>query len=227
MFLFLLLIACFTLEARSPPKPSPWELVAFVRPLAETPFLLNALGLAFFSGGMFVAFNFLVLEAQYRGMGSDLANYQIAILNGVSVFGRIIPGWLGDKVGRFNVMVITTGLSAVAVFAIWIPAPVGSTAATVVFASVFGFTSGTFVGMTPALVQQMSRVEEMGIRLGTTFGIISIAALTSNPIAGGLISQNDGGYLYLKIFSGLALAVGSVLILLSRNAQCGWRWKRF
>jgi predicted MFS family arabinose efflux permease len=227
LFLFLLVIACFTLEARSPPKPSPWELVAFVRPLKEKPFLLNAVGLAFFSGGMFIAFNFLVLEAQHRGMESDLANYQIAILNGVSVFGRIIPGWLGDKVGRFNVMVVTTGVSAVAVFALWIPAPVGNTAATVAFASVFGFTSGTFVGMTPALVQQMSRVEEMGIRLGTTFGIISVAALTSNPIAGGLISQNNGGYLYLKIFSGLAMAVGSALILLSRNAQCGWRWKRF
>lgn len=227
IFLFLLIIACFTLESRNPPKPTPWELMAFFRPLGETPFLLNALGLAFFSGGMFVAFNFLVLEAQHRGMGSELANYQIAILNGVSVFGRIIPGWLGDKVGRFNVMVVTTALSAVAVLAIWIPAPIGSTATTVVFACIFGFTSGTFVGMTPALVQQMSRIEEMGIRLGTTFGIISIAALTSNPIAGGLISRNDGGYLYLKIFSGLALTVGSVLILLSRNAQCGWKWKRF
>jgi MFS family permease len=160
-------------------------------------------------------------------MRSDLANYQIAILNGVSVVGRIVPGWLADKVGRFNVMVVTTALSAVTVFTIWIPAPVGSTAATVVFACVFGFTSGTFVGMAPALVQQMSRVEQMGIRLGTTFGVISVAALTSNPIAGGLISQNNGGYLYLKIFSGFTMALGSVLILLSRNAQCGWRWTRF
>ncbi|KAK0726785.1 major facilitator superfamily domain-containing protein [Lasiosphaeria miniovina] len=227
MFLFLLIIACLVLESRHPPKPTPWELMAFFRPLGEKAFLLNAVGLAFFSGGMFVPFNFLVLEAQYRGMGSDLANYQIAILNGVSIFGRIIPGWLGDKVGRFNVMIVTTALSAVAVLALWIPAPTNSTAATVVFASVFGFTSGTFVGMTPALVLQMSpEVREMGIRLGTTFGVISIAALTSNPIAGGLVSRDDGGYLYLKIFAGLALGVGSALILLSRCVQAGWNWKR-
>lgn len=227
MFLFLLIIACFTLKSRTPPRPSPWELAAFGRPLREKAFLLNALGLAFFSGGMFIPFNFLVLEARHRGMESDLANYQIAILNGVSVFGRIIPGWIGDKAGRFNVMIVTTAMSAIITFALWIPAPVGSTAATVVFSSIFGFTSGTFVSMTPALVQQMSPIEEMGIRVGTTFGIISIAALTSNPIAGGLISQNGGGYLYLKIFCGLAMAVGTVLILLSRNAQCGWKWKRF
>ncbi|CAJ2505228.1 Uu.00g126220.m01.CDS01 [Anthostomella pinea] len=205
VFLFLLCIACLTLRSRNPPKPTPWSLMAFIKPLRERAFIFNATGLAFFSGGMFIAFNFLVLEAQHRGMGADLANYQIAILNGVSVFGRIIPGYLGDKLGRFNVMILTTFLSALLVFALWIPAPDGSTGATIAFSSLFGFTSGTFVGMTPALVQQISLNEEMGVRLGTTFGVISIMTLITNPIAGALITRDDGGYLYLKIFCGLSM----------------------
>ena len=28
-----------------------------------------------------------------------------------SIFGRILPGWLGDRAGRFNVMIITTFLT--------------------------------------------------------------------------------------------------------------------
>lgn len=112
------------------------------------------------------------------------------------------------------------------VLALWIPAPDGSNAATVVFAALFGFTSGAFVGMTPAIVQQISSNEEMGIRLGTTFGVISIATLTSNPIAGGLIDRDEGDYLYLKVFCGLAMLVGSALLLCSRAVQCGWKGKR-
>ena len=246
LFLFLLVIACLTVRSRNPPKPTPWSLGAFVSPLRETAFTANAIGLALFSGGMFIPFNFLVLEAKYRGMDSDLANYQIAVLNGVryacfdlvcsdaglglpifnSIFGRIIPGWLGDKVGRFNVMIVTTGLSAILVLVLWIPAPDGSNAATIVFACLFGFTSGTFVGMTPALVQQMSRIEEVGVRLGITFGINSIAALVSNPIAGALIARDGGGYLYLKIFCGLAMGLGCVSLIVARTAQSGWKCHR-
>ncbi len=81
LFLFLLIIAIFTVEARTPPKPKPWEVAAFFRPLRERPFLLNTLGLFFFSWGVFVPFNFLILEAQYQGMSAELASYQIAILN--------------------------------------------------------------------------------------------------------------------------------------------------
>lgn len=55
--------------------------MSFVHPLKEPAFLLNALGLTLFSGGMFIPFNYLILEAEYRGMSEDLANYTISILN--------------------------------------------------------------------------------------------------------------------------------------------------
>lgn len=123
-------------------------------------------------------------------------------------------------------MILTTSLSAVLALAMWIPAPDGSNATTFAFAALFGFTSGTFVSMTPALVQQLSAVQEIGTRLGVTFGIISVAALTSNPIAGALVQAGGGGYLYVKIFAGLAMAVGCLLIVGSRTAQVGWKMVR-
>ena len=83
LFLGLLIVANFTVESRVPPKPRPWKLSDFVRPFSETPFLLTTLGLFCFSWGVFIPFNFLAIEAEHRGMTSDLANYQISILNGV------------------------------------------------------------------------------------------------------------------------------------------------
>ncbi|KAL2788200.1 major facilitator superfamily domain-containing protein [Aspergillus keveii] len=83
IFLGLLCIPLVVLEPRVRPKPQPWEIRAFLRPLYEPAFLATTLGLAFFSWGMFIPFNFLVLEAQSHGMSLSLANYLIAILNAV------------------------------------------------------------------------------------------------------------------------------------------------
>ncbi len=121
-------------------------------------------------------------------------------------------------------MIVTTSLSSILVLALWIPAR--SQGLTITFSTLFGFTSGTFVSMTPALIQQLSSVQEIGIRMGTSFSVISIAALTGNPIAGALIDRNAGDYLYLKLFCGIAMGVGCVLLVAARNVQCGWTWKK-
>jgi len=82
VFLFVLFLAMGTVKARTRAKPKPWELKAFVAPLRERLFLLNAIGSFFFFWGLFVPFNFIILSAEYNGMTSNMANYQIAILNG-------------------------------------------------------------------------------------------------------------------------------------------------
>lgn len=141
-----------------------------------------------------------------------------------SVLGRVIPGWLGDRFGRFNVMIITTFLSTVLVLALWIQAR--SPTPTIVFSALFGFSSGTFVSMGPALIQQISKVDEIGMRMGTSFSIISVAVLTGNPIAGALITLDGGGYLYLQLFCGIAMGVGCGFLVAAKYVQCGWRWER-
>lgn len=141
-----------------------------------------------------------------------------------SIFGRILPGWLGDRLGRFNVMIVTTYLTTLLVFVLWIPGK--SNAAIIVFAALFGFTSGTFVSMIPALVVQITKdMRTIGVRNGSNFFIISLAALTGNPIAGALITMDNGGYLYLQIFCGVTMFVGSSFFLMARFVQVGWTWK--
>lgn len=120
-------------------------------------------------------------------------------------------------------MIVTTTFSMALVLAIWIPAR--SHAAIITFAALYGFTSGTFVSMAPALVVQISKVQEIGVRTGTSFFIISAAGLTGNPIAGALIDRDHGGYLYMQLFCGATMATGASLIALSRYAQAGWAWR--
>lgn len=121
-------------------------------------------------------------------------------------------------------MILTTLASAILVLALWIPAK--SNAPIIVFAALFGFTSGCYVSMVPALVAQISDIREIGLRSGTTFFIVSIATLTGQPIAGALVTKDDGGYLYLQIFCGIVMVIGSSLFFAARTAQSGISWAK-
>ncbi|PWY76493.1 riboflavin transporter MCH5 [Aspergillus sclerotioniger CBS 115572] len=225
LFLGLLAISNLTIRSRLPPKPTPVALNQFLVPFTELPFLCVALGSFFFFWGVFLPTNFIILEAQHDGMSHGLSEYLLSILNAGSVLGRILPGWLGDRVGRFNVMIVTTYLTSIIVLALWIPGD--SNVPIIIFAALFGFTSGTFVSMVPAIVAQVTKdIRTIGVRNGSNFFIISLAALTGNPIAGVLVTRDGGGYLYLQIFCGVTMFVGSTFFLLARVVQVGWVWKR-
>jgi MFS family permease len=139
------------------------------------------------------------------------------------IFGRILPGIIADRIGRFNVMIATTAFSAIIVLALWLPSR--SNAPTIVFCVLYGFSSGAFVSMGPALIAQISPIREIGIRSGTFFLCVAVAGLTGNPIGGALVDKDNGGFLYLQIFCGVAMAVGSALYVASRWVQVGFKLK--
>jgi MFS family permease len=153
-------------------------------------------------------------------MSTNLSNYLIPILNAVSIFGRIIPGIVADRLGRFNVMIITTGFSAIIVLALWLPS--ASNVPILIFCILYGFSSGAFVAIGPSLIAQISPIREIGVRSGTFFLCVAIAGLTGNPIGGALLGI-DGSFTGLQIFCGTAMATGCAIYIASRWVQCGWK----
>lgn len=79
-------------------------------------------------------------------------------------------------------MIIMSFLTVAVILGLWLPAD--SSALLIVFSALFGFTSGAGIGLTPALVAQISDVKEIGVRTGLMMGFSSIAALTGGPIGG-------------------------------------------
>jgi MFS family permease len=204
-------VTAFTLESNRTHTPTAFSLGAYLQPFKELQFAMLVASLTVFSFGLFLPFNFLVSEAQSRGMSAELANYTIAILNAASIFGRILPGLLADRFGRFNLMIICTGMSGVITLALWLPGQ--SNAATICFAAVFGFFSGGYVSLTPALVAEISSIQDIGLRTASLFFFVSIAVLAGSPIGGALIDENGGSYSHLQIFAGSMMCAGSLLVL--------------
>lgn len=220
-FLGMLLIACLTVKSRLPPRPRPLVLMEYVNSLREPAMAVTVTGFFLFMWGMFLPFNYVILQAQAAGMSEKLVPYLLPILNAVSIFGRIVPGIVADRLGRYNVMVIITFISALFCLAVWIP--VKDTAGILVFTIIFGFSSGGFISLGPTLIAQISDIRQIGTRVGTAFAIQSFGALTGSPIGGAIVSANGGDYLGLQLFCGCAMLAGCLVILGARYVQVGFK----
>jgi MFS family permease len=224
MILGLLIIALFTVSARLPPKPRAFELKVFLEPFRDLKFIMVTASSFLFFFGVFIPINFIEVEAIHSGMSTRLAGYLLAVLNAASIFGRIIPGALADKVGRFNMQSICCLLAGIIVLALGIPA--ASNAAFITFAALYGFASGAYVSLLPAQIAQISKVEQIGVRTGVTFSVVSIAGLVGNPIAGAIVSANNGAYWGLNVFAGVMLIAGALFFIFTRMYIADWKFAK-
>ncbi|KAK4610509.1 Agnestins efflux protein AgnL12 [Fulvia fulva] len=183
--------------------------------LKKPPYILLCLGLAIANFGYFVPLFYISTYAVSLGFSENLAFYLISILNGASLFGRILPGLVADRYGHFNIMTIAVFLTGLIVFC-WTTAT--SVAGLVIRAMAFGFISGAILSQMVAYATVLSTGESYGagIGIGISMGSVSFTALFGTPIAGELVKY---GYIALSCFSGSALMVGGVFIACSRLAQ--------
>lgn len=81
MILFLLIVANLTVRSRLPPNPRKLSKESLMRPFYESKTMLLIAGFFTLTFGIFVPMNYLVTAAMADGMGRNLAEYLVAILN--------------------------------------------------------------------------------------------------------------------------------------------------
>lgn len=174
-----------------------------------------------------VLFGALGILPTYASLSADYPPetgfYLIAALNGCSCFGRIIPGYFSDFLGRFNVLGVTMVTTLIVMLVVWLPFAQSSLAALYVFAILFGFGTGTWMAMVPACIGQLSGPYHFGRYFGTSYFIASLATLICIPISGELV-QNVGGQALVG-FMCAVLAVSIGLFAISRWALLDWKWR--
>ena len=219
LLLFLLAIANMTVRAYHPPHVQKITGAQLVKPLTEIQFVLVTAGFFLFTYGFFAVINYLPVQALSAGMDPGLVQYLLPILNAASLFGRLFSGFLGDKIGRYNIFIIVCYLSGIWILALWLPD--SSDPALIAFAVLFGFSSGAFVSLVTPLTMQISPVAELGFRVGIVLFASAIGGLTTNPINGAIL-DSAGGQAGLKIFSGVFCLAGTTFVLIARVRQTGW-----
>ncbi|KAL2862529.1 MCT family MFS transporter [Aspergillus lucknowensis] len=217
LILALLVIATATVKTRTPPIPSRATGDQFIQPLTEPAFVAVMIGIFLFTIGFFVPVTYLVVQGISAGMDPDLAGYLVPILNAGSLFGRLLSGFAGDKIGRYNAFIIVCYITGIMVLALWIPA--SSDQAIIAFAVLFGFFSGAYISLIAALIVQISPLREIGIRTGLVFLLASIGGLTTGPMAGRILDAS--GWDGVKIFAGVLCLAGTTFVLAARIKLAG------
>ncbi|KAL3477280.1 major facilitator superfamily domain-containing protein [Aspergillus californicus] len=175
---------------------------------------LSCLGFFIVYFGMFSPFFFTTSYAVQAGFSENMSFYTISIINGASMFGRVLPGIVADKYGRYNCCILFTFLSGVIALC-WTKAT--SVAGLVIFCIAYGFTSGAILSLQQVCAAQIATPQTLGLAVGTIMATTSFSAMASVPISGELSAKY--GYLSLSIYSGVSLLVASMLLLVARLAQ--------
>ncbi|KAF2034217.1 MFS general substrate transporter [Setomelanomma holmii] len=222
LFISILFIAsCFLIKARLPRKEWNWSVKWFDLTLfKDIEFALFTIGAHFGMWVIFAPLIFLPSMAEEQGFSSKLALYLLSIINATSIFGRTILPYYADKIGAFNIVTMSGGMSGICMLALWLPFNnhpnhVGL----IVFALAYGFFSGAFVSLLMPCVAKAGSIETLGRRFGTFQIIISVrlmgcSNLTGPPIMGAILNrQGAHDYSGLQIFGGVSSIVGCVFLV--------------
>ncbi|PLB45603.1 putative MFS monocarboxylate transporter [Aspergillus steynii IBT 23096] len=221
--LILVVFACLLIKSRLPKKPASKENVLPDFTIFREPkFALTTAGIFFVEWGLFIPISYISSYALAHGVSNQLSYQMVAILNAGSFFGRWIPGFVADYLGRYNTLIGTVALCMVCNACLWLPAG-DSVPVMIVYSVIFGFASGSNISLTPVCISQLCKIENYGRYYATSYTIVSFGTLTGIPIAGEILSRCNGEYWGLIAFTTCCYAAGLACCIAVKVIHVGWR----
>lgn len=163
---------------------------------------------------------YLTSYAVAQGKSLQFSYSLLAVLNASGMIGRIVPGFVSDRFGRFNTLIVTVFFAWLTIFAIWLPFG-HSSAGLLIFAVLHGFSNGGIMMLGSVCTGQICETKDFGKRYGILYFFTSFGFLLGIPISGSLIRGSD--YTYLVIFSGCLYVASMLSVLLARHFCVGFR----
>ncbi|XXG96376.1 hypothetical protein Hte_002658 [Hypoxylon texense] len=215
IILALSIIICLLVKERLPHRKQQFFLP---RAFTEKQYIMVIAAGFFLFLGMFGPYFFLPDYAIDRGFDPLSASYLVAILNGSSFPGRVIPGILSDKLGRFNMLALAGIVTSVLLF-VW-PQFV-SRGAIYAFTVLYGLASGGIIsGLSVNLASTTTNPTNIGTYMGQAMPFCSLASLIGPPINGAFLATYQG-YRELSIFCGAVCIFGAIIALAAKSTTKG------
>lgn len=212
--------ASLLLQTRLPLNKKAGASIDF-KALRDINYLVTTISVFLVEFAVFIPITYIASYAIHVGLNDTLSYAIVVFLNLGAIPGRSLPGLVADKLGRFNIMIVTATICAVLTLALWLAAG-DNVAAIICYAVLFGFWSGAAISLTPVCISQVCATEDYGKRTGTAFTISSIGTLTGIPIGGAIQQQNHGDYWGLIVFGGLLYLAAAASFVVARVVCSGW-----
>ncbi|KAJ5640871.1 MFS monocarboxylate transporter [Penicillium herquei] len=194
------------MKQRLPPPQKARSLID-LSAFKELPFVLLCFALFFSFTGLYFPFFYLPsFFTDSLHANSNISFYIISILNASSVFGRITPGLIADRVGSLNTLIPVNLIATIMAFA-WMG--IHNEAGAIVFACIYGFASGAIVSLPPTILLRLSpNLAIVGTRMGMAFTFAGLGLLIGNPIAGALLNLEQAIFWKAQLFCAIMVVTG-------------------
>lgn len=207
-FIMLALLVFSVLAVRPPHQTGPKAIHKVDYACIRNPILIaTGVGFFFVYLGIFTPFFYVTSWAINVGINSNTSFYLISVINTTSLFGRIIPGFLADRYGPYNMAILSAVLSGIIATCM---KSCTSLAALVIFSLAYGLTSGAIISLQGVCATQMVEPKNYGTALGTVLGILSISGLVGTPIVGQILAH--AGWTAVVLWSGLTMIFGACIL---------------
>ncbi len=163
------------------------------------------------SAGLLIIGN-ITLVAQDQAPQWDKAFVLVMVVAIFNTCGRFVSGFVSDRIGRTNTMILAFVLQAINMF-LFVQY---QTPALLVFGSAFtGLCYGTIFTLFPAATADFYGVRNLGVNYGLVFSAFGVAGVTGS-VLGGRVRDLLGAYTYAFIICGAMLLVGAALAFFLR-----------
>jgi MFS transporter, OFA family, oxalate/formate antiporter len=166
------------------------------------------------SAGLLIIGN-ITLIAQDQAPKWDSAFILVMVVAIFNTCGRFLSGFVSDRIGRTNTMILAFVLQAINMF-VFVQY---RTPALLLFGSAFtGLCYGTIFTLFPAATADFYGVRHLGVNYGSLFTAFGVAGVTG-AVIGGRIRDWLGSYNYAFVMCGIMLLAGALLAFFLKAPQ--------
>ncbi|TVY12543.1 Monocarboxylate transporter 13, partial [Lachnellula arida] len=168
-----------------------WKLVR------SNAFIAQASGTALQAAAYMTPVYFMSSYATTLGYTNTAGANIIALSNASNCGGKIIVGYLADRFGRLNALVLSTFSSAVATFGLWYISDSqldisALRALLLAYACIYSITAGSFVSLFPTALAEQFGIRNFASVSGLLYMIRGVGTLIGTPIGGVLVRHSEG-----------------------------------
>ncbi|XP_055841839.1 monocarboxylate transporter 5 isoform X2 [Episyrphus balteatus] len=160
--------------------------------------------------GFNMPYVYIAAQAETLGLDKQQSSYLLATIGIANTVGRIILGYISDKpwVNRlliYNLCLTTCGIAtALCIFCT-------DFYSLAVYASVFGFTIGAYVGLTSVILVDLLGLDKLTNAFGLLLLFQGLASLVGPPI-GGFFYDITGSYGPAFVLAGVMICISGLIL---------------
>ncbi|RLV93932.1 putative transporter MCH4 [Spathaspora sp. JA1] len=166
---------------------------------------------------------YLASYAITQGMSESDSYILITVFNSTGVLGRLVPGYLSDKLGYFNIMILMLFGFTLSMLVLWLPFG-HSIPVLYAFASISGFFSCSILSLTPVCLSTITPVRKFGARYGLLYLFVSMGNLFGIPLSGAIIGEGSKHqYNMFALYCSMFAVMGTIGWIISRYCIVGMK----